>query len=133
MKTVLLAADPDSLSAAMRHCLKPPASFQVLEAHSVAQVLNRFVESNGKIDVLVIDTGFDPASIDVALNLRYFLPRLKILFTFTGASLFCTRQQRIAIDALPTGSISLLRRPFSPQMLRLRIQGLLAAPLLKAA
>ncbi|SPE35438.1 hypothetical protein SBA6_460012 [Candidatus Sulfopaludibacter sp. SbA6] len=135
MKTVLLAIDPDSISAAMRHCLKPQTAFQLLEANSIAQLLDRFVEFNGRIDLLVIDTAFDPAvsSIDVALNFRRYFPRLRILLTFSGSSLLCTPRQRTAMGILPTGSLALLRRPFSPQILRLRIEGLLAAVLLKVA
>jgi hypothetical protein len=135
MKTIVLAADPDSVASVLRHCIKPQPAFQILAASSIAEVLDRFVRFNGKIDLLVIDTALDPtvSSIDVALNFRYYFPSLKLLFTFDGSSLSCSQRQRTAMGVLPTGSIAFLRRPFSPQMLRLRIEGLLAAPLLKVA
>jgi len=127
MKTVLFAT-------ATRLCLNSQRAFQHLEANSIAQILDRFVDSNGRIDLLVIDTDFDPAvsSIDVALNLRRFFPRLKILFTYSG-SMLCTARQRTAIGILPSGSVAFLRRPISLQDLRCRIECLLAAALLKVA
>jgi len=127
MKTVLFAT-------ATRLCLNSQGAFQHLEANSIAQILDRFVDSNGRIDLLVIDTDFDPAvsSIDVALNLRRFFPRLRILFTYSG-SMLCTARQRTAIGILPSGSVAFLRRPISLQDLRCRIEGLLAATLLKVA
>ena len=135
MKTVLLAADPDSISVATRLCPKPQTAFRLLEATSIEQVMDRFVHSNGKIDLLVIDAAFDSvrSGIDIALNLRFLFPPLKILLTFCGSTLFCTRQQRLALEALPSGALEFLRGPFSPQILLLRIKGLLAAALLKAA
>ena len=127
MKTVLFAT-------AVRTCLKPPRACQFLGAESVAQLLDRFIKSNGRIDLLVIDLDFDPAvsSIDVALNLRRFFPRLKILFAFSSAPL-CTPRQRTAMGVLPSGSIGFLKRPFSLRDLQCRIEDLLAAALLKVA
>lgn len=135
MKTVLLAANPDSISVASRLCPKAPTAFRLLEAASIEQIMDRFVHSNGKIDLLVIDAAFDPvrSAIDVALNLRFLFPPLKILLTFSGSTLLCTRQQRLALEALPTGALEYLRGPFSPQILQLRIKGLLATAFLKAA
>src|SRR5438445_7186315 len=122
MKTVLFAT-------AVRTCLKPPRACQFLGAESVAQLLDRFIQSNGKIDLLVIDLDFDPAvsSIDVALNLRRFFPRLKILFTFSGSAPLCTPRQRTAMGILKSGSIGFLKRPFSLRDLQCRIEDLLAA------
>ena len=127
MKTVLFAtAEP--------LWLKPQKSFQRLDAESVAQVLDRFVETNGRIDLLVIDTDFDPgvSTIDVALNLRRFFPRLKILFTYSSVVL-CTTRQRTALGVLPRDCAAFLRRPISTQELRYRIERILSTALLKAA
>jgi len=135
MKNVLIAADPDSVASLLRHCLKPEPRFQILAASAVPQMLDRFVRFNGGIELLVIDTALDPAvsSIDVALNFRFYFPGLRIVFLFDGSSLLCTRQQRIAIDALPTGAVTGLRKPYSPQILRLRIEALLSPALRKVA
>jgi len=128
MKTVVFATgvSPDA---------KTQTAFHVLEAVAVAGILQHFVHSNGRIDLLVIDIDLDPAvsSIDVALNFRRFFPRFKILFTFQGSALLCTCHQRAAISALPSGSVAFLRKPYNPQLLRARIEDMLAAVLLKVA
>jgi DNA-binding NtrC family response regulator len=128
MKTVVFATgvSPDA---------KTQTSFHVLETDTVAGILRHFVHSNGRIDLLVIDIDLDPAvsSIDVALNFRRFFPRLKIILTFQGSAVLCTCHQRAAISALPSGSIAFVRKPFTPQLLRARVEDMLAAVLLKVA
>ena len=116
MKTIVLAADPDSVASVLRHCIKPQPAFQILAASSIAEVLDRFVRFNGKIDLLVIDTALDPtvSSIDVALNFRYYFPSLKLLFTFHGSSLPCSQRQRTAIGVLPNRLHFLLEAAILP-------------------
>lgn len=133
VKTILLAGNPDPVATAMRLCLKPRTAFHFLQADSVPQVLDRFVESNGKIDILVVDPEpcVSAPGIDVALNLRSLFPGLKILVVLRGSALSCSPLQAAAMRNMPSGSIGILKWPFSPRQLRYHIEQL-ARPLKSA-
>jgi CheY-like chemotaxis protein len=114
--TILLLEDDEAVRSAARRILAS-AGYSVIEAASAAEARQRFAECQGHIDLLVADVimpGESGASLAAAL--RRQRPGLHVLFVsgYPGADL-----ERLG---LREGEVELLRKPYTMQELRERVQ-----------
>jgi len=123
MRMILVAADTKSMTPVIRSCFDP-RDWLVLEAETVQEVLDRFVDSNGRIEWMLIDADHFPptAALDMALKLRNWFPRLRVLIWSRGFDLPFAGKQASILRRLPAGTISFLRSPFTLRELRQRFE-----------
>jgi CheY-like chemotaxis protein len=116
VKAILLLGSDVSLLQTMRFCLEPEKSYTIHFATSLQQLVEDYTRSNGQIDLVIADWNWKPSvgGLDVALNLRALIPKLKILVTAGSSTPQLSARQRIAIQKAPAGTIAFLRKPFSP-------------------
>ncbi|MGA2115694.1 MAG: hypothetical protein ABSH56_13210 [Bryobacteraceae bacterium] len=86
---------------------------------SPKQAFRRFEESDGDIDLLIADVTLPVSSgIRVALELRCFLPNLRIVLTSGYPADMWNEQDAAKLSELPSDSVAILQKPWVPGLMR---------------
>jgi CheY-like chemotaxis protein len=126
MQTLLLLDDEPAVIKLLRHVLK---QYNLIEAIGAEQALRLFIGHSGQIDLLLADVTLPTSSgIQVALLLRSETPDLPVILT-SGYPVndWCDRDLA-DLERLGSNSVSILQKPFRPQILWNAVCELIGAP-----
>ncbi len=116
--TILILEDDPALMNLTRMVLNP-WGHTILVAATAEQAFQRFEECHGQIDLLIADVTLPTASgIRVALELRSFLPYLRVILTSGYPPQMWPDQDAAELSELPSDSVATLQKPFTPNSLR---------------
>ncbi len=102
--------------------------FSVLEATSVDEAYNCFRQHASEVDLLIADLVLpDGSGIHVALHCWSQLPRLRTILTSGYPISMWSDQDTAELNELPSGSVAILQKPFTPAKLVEIVKGLLTA------
>ncbi len=126
MKTVLVLEDEPVVMNLIRYVLSK--EYVVLQSTTAAEALQRFHDHEGDIHLLLADVTLPVSSgIRVALELRSWNPRLKVILTSGYPPDMWPDQDTAELDELPSDSVATLQKPFTPAMLLSRVGALLSS------
>jgi two-component system cell cycle sensor histidine kinase/response regulator CckA len=111
---VLLVEDETAVMTVLRFILRR-RGYSVWEAVTADQALEACRAPNGPFDLLIADVNLPLMSgVDVALQLRAWMPKLKVILT-SGIPLgFFNDQHAVLFGELPSDSARFLPKPFTP-------------------
>lgn len=126
MKTLLVLEDQPSLMKFMRQVLRP---YRLVEATNAEEALLLFLDHDSQVDLLIADVSSPKRSgIQVALLLRGKLPELPVILT-SGYPVGCWSVRDTAdLDRLGSRLVSILEKPFTPQVLLSAVRRLIELP-----
>ena len=112
--TILLLEDEGVVTRLLRFILQA-RGYAILEATSARQALEVCLVSNNECDLIITDINLPMTSgIEVALQLRARMPRLKIILTSGLPVGYHTDQHSALFSELPSDSVEFLQKPFIP-------------------
>jgi CheY-like chemotaxis protein len=124
LKRILVVEDDNTILALIRIVVER-SGYAVLEATSAQQAFQH-LEKHAHIDLLIADVTLPASSgIRVALELRYLLPRLKVIVTSGYPRALWNEQDAAELDELPSDSVAVLQKPFVPKTLLEKIHRLI--------
>jgi DNA-binding response OmpR family regulator len=119
-KDTVLVVDDEPTDVEMLRKALEEAGFNVLTAGDGYSAIRVFREFGDEVKLLVVDVAMSPMNgCDLALQLAAFQPQLRVLFVsgYTGAEIL----RREGMAGL---SANFLRKPFTKDQLRERVQAL---------
>jgi len=129
MKTILLLEDELPLMRLLGTVLGR-SGYAVQESGCAEEAIQRFLDANRQIDVLVADVNLPESSgIQIAILLRAERPELKVILTSGYPSDAWKTGDVADLERLGTGSVIVLEKPFMPHMLLTCIRQLTDTPL----
>ncbi len=100
--------------------------YRTLEAGNADEALRLFHENHGEIDLFIVDICLPASSgIQVAIDLRVDLPDLSILLVSGYPQNAWSIKDSALFRALGPHLVSILQKPFTPQILIDRVDGLI--------
>jgi CheY-like chemotaxis protein len=131
VKTILVLEDEPSLMSLLCRVLGCHG-YNILEAASPEEAVQRFKDNGGKIDLLLADVGLPGVSgVHVALLLRAELPDLRVILTSGYPPHAWSVRDSVFLHRLGSDSVAVLLKPFMPAALLNTISVLMEAPALK--
>jgi CheY-like chemotaxis protein len=128
VKTILLLDDEPSLLKLWRHALTLNG-YVIWEAASAEDAIQRFLDANRRIDLLLADVTLPVSSgILVALLLRAESPGLSVVLTSRHPLTTWKARDAADLDRLGPNSVIVLQKPFKNQTLLNSIRDLTGAP-----
>jgi CheY-like chemotaxis protein len=126
MNTILLLEDEYLIMRLLRHTLKP---YTVLEASTAEEAIQRFIENNRTIELLIADVTLPVSSgVEVALLLRSELPDVVVILMSGYPVSHWSDQDAEGLARLGADSVSVLQKPFPRELLRGKVTELIGAP-----
>jgi len=126
VKTILVLEDNPAVMGIFRVILN---AHTILEATTVEEALQRFIENDRLLDLMISDVVLAAGSgIHAALLLRDAVPRLPIVLTSGYPQSMWNDHDVADLRRLGPDSVYLLQKPFSPTELLTTISGLVDKP-----
>ena len=114
---ILILEDNSSIMSLMRMILKP-MGHKLLESATAEEALTRFEEIDRSVDLLIADVNLpDSSGVQVAMQLRSVLPRLRIILTSGYPPGMWNDQDNADYNELPSDCVMTLQKPFLPAAL----------------
>jgi two-component system, cell cycle sensor histidine kinase and response regulator CckA len=127
MKSVLVLDDEFKLLTLVCRLLQRHG-YRTLEAGNADEALRLFHENHGGIDLFIVDICLPAGSgIQVAIDLRVELPDLHILLVSGYPQNAWSVRDSALFRTLGSHLVSILQKPFTPQILINRVDRLLGA------
>src|SRR5271169_4646575 len=124
MKSILVLDDEFKLLKLVCRLLQRHG-YRTLEAGSAEEALRLFQENHGGIDLFVVDICLPTSSgIQMAIDLRAELPELSVLLVSGYPQNAWSIRDSALFQHLGPHSVSILQKPFTPQILIERIDEL---------
>jgi len=126
MNAILALEDESSVMKLMRYLLK---RYTVLEASTAKEALWLFKDNNRRIGLLIADVTLPLASgIQVALLLRLENPALPVVLTSGYPLSGWSERDAADLERLGSDTVTILQKPFQPQLLLNSVHELIGAP-----
>ena len=117
MSTILVLDDESNLRGLLCYLLQS-YGYRTLGAASADEALLRFHDSDCQIDLLLADVSLPQSSgIQVALTLRADRPDLRVILASGYPEVTWNTQDCALLQKLGADSLSILHKPFAPQVL----------------
>ena len=127
MKSILVLDDEFNLLKLVCRLLQRHG-YRTLQAGSADEALRLFRDNRGDIDLFIVDICLPAGSgIQVAIDLRVDLPDLHILLVSGYPENAWSARDSALFHALGSHLVSILQKPFTPQVLMNRVDRLLGA------
>jgi len=108
--------------------------YGILEAATADEAIQRFDESDGRLDLLIADVNLPlgPSGIRAAMEMRSSLPFLRIILTSGFPPSLWDDQDAAELSELPSDSVVTLQKPFPLRVLLQIVHRLVGMPVEEA-
>jgi len=115
---VILVLEGDPLVSFLIRLVLQASGHTLVEAATEEEAFQRFEEADGQVDLLIANTKLPAGSgLRVALGLRAFHSRLRIIITSGHGTEMWSDQDAAELSELPSDSVVVLQTPFLPSTL----------------